>query len=67
MSKNILSLKGSVVGRPETPTPLSLQSILRENVDMPDAPPISKLRETLQVKLPDTYSGNRKELEVFLL
>ncbi|KFY32304.1 hypothetical protein V493_00324, partial [Pseudogymnoascus sp. VKM F-4281 (FW-2241)] len=59
--------KGSVVGRPETPTPSSSQSIPRENVDMPDAPPISELRETLRVKLPDTYSGNRKELEVFLL
>ena len=34
---------------------------------MTDAPIISELRETLRVKLPDTYSGNRKELEVFLL
>ncbi|ELR09840.1 hypothetical protein GMDG_08706, partial [Pseudogymnoascus destructans 20631-21] len=34
---------------------------------MPDAPTINELKETLRVKLPDTYSGNRKELEVFLL
>lgn len=35
---------------------------------MPDAlPAVSELKETLRVKLPDTYSGNRKELEVFLL
>jgi len=34
---------------------------------MPNAPIISELRETLRVKLPNTYSGNRKELEVFLL
>ena len=34
---------------------------------MPNAPIISELRETLCVKLPNTYSGNRKELEVFLL
>ncbi|KFZ18780.1 hypothetical protein V501_01001 [Pseudogymnoascus sp. VKM F-4519 (FW-2642)] len=68
MSKNILSPKGSVIGRAETPTPTSSQNIPPENEDMPDAPPmVSKLRETLQVKLPDTYSGNRKDLEVFLL
>ncbi|KFY28681.1 hypothetical protein V491_00344, partial [Pseudogymnoascus sp. VKM F-3775] len=31
---------------------------------MPDAPPVvSELKETLWVKLPDTFSGNRKELE----
>jgi hypothetical protein len=34
---------------------------------MPDAPKVTELRETLHVKLLDTYSGNRKELEVFLL
>lgn len=68
MSKNILSPKGSVVGRAETPTPTSSQNIPPENEDMPDAPPmVSELRETLRVKLPDTYSGNRKDLEVFLL
>ncbi|KFY06005.1 hypothetical protein V491_08908 [Pseudogymnoascus sp. VKM F-3775] len=31
---------------------------------MPNAPPmVSELKETLWVKLPDTFSGNRKELE----
>ncbi|KFY68871.1 hypothetical protein V496_00694 [Pseudogymnoascus sp. VKM F-4515 (FW-2607)] len=64
-NKNILSPKGSVIGRPKTPTPSSSQ--IKENEEMPDAPPISELRETLRVKLPDTYSGNQKELEVFLL
>ncbi|KFY69528.1 hypothetical protein V496_00167, partial [Pseudogymnoascus sp. VKM F-4515 (FW-2607)] len=49
-------LKGSVIGRPKTPTPLSLQ--IKENEEMPNAPPISELRETLQVKLPNTYSSN---------
>ena len=28
---------------------------------------IMELREILKVKLPDIFSGNRKELEVFLL
>ncbi|KFY69493.1 hypothetical protein V496_00199 [Pseudogymnoascus sp. VKM F-4515 (FW-2607)] len=60
-NKNILSPKGSVIGRPETPTPSSSQ--IKENEEMPDAPPISELRETLRVKLPNTYSSNRKELE----
>ncbi|OBT91356.1 hypothetical protein VE01_10685 [Pseudogymnoascus verrucosus] len=32
---------------------------------MPDAPATSELREALRVKLPNTYSGNRKELEYF--
>ncbi|KFY28959.1 hypothetical protein V491_00242 [Pseudogymnoascus sp. VKM F-3775] len=58
----------AVVGRSETPTPSSSQRIPPENEDMPDAPPmVSELKETLRVKLPDTFSGNRKELEVFLL
>jgi len=34
---------------------------------MPNAPVISELRETLRVKLPNTYSSNQKELKVFLL
>ena len=34
---------------------------------MPNAPIILELRETLRVKLPNTYSSNRKELKVFLL
>ena len=28
---------------------------------------ITELREILKVKLPDIFSGNQKELEVFLL
>ena len=28
---------------------------------------INKFRETLRVKLPDTFSGNRKEFKVFLM
>ncbi|KFY94775.1 hypothetical protein V498_03732 [Pseudogymnoascus sp. VKM F-4517 (FW-2822)] len=69
MSKNILSLKGSVIRRPETPTPSSSQPKDRDGDEgMPNAKPVvTELRETLRVKLLDTYSGNRKELEVFLL
>ena len=33
---------------------------------MKDNEPV-ELKETLRVKLPDTFSGNRKELEIFLL
>ena len=66
--KNILSPQGSIVGRSETPTPSSSQRIPPENEDMPDAPPVvSELKETLWVKLPDTFSSNRKELKVFLM
>ena len=61
----VLSPKGSIVGTPSTPT--SSQRPKPEDEEMTDAPIISELRETLRVKLPDTYSGNRKELEVFLL
>ena len=61
----VLSPKGSVIGTPRMPT--SSQRTKTEDEDMPDAPVISELRETLRVKLPDTYSSNRKELEVFLL
>jgi hypothetical protein len=35
-----------------------------KDTEMPD---ITELRETLRVKLPDTYTGSRKELENFLL
>jgi len=61
----VLSLKGSTVGTPSTPT--SSQRPKPKDEEMPDAPIISELRETLRVKLPNTYSSNRKELEVFLL
>ena len=48
--------------------PSSSQCIPPENEDMPDTPPVvSELKETLWVKLPNTFSSNRKELEVFLL
>ncbi|OAF55947.1 hypothetical protein VC83_08020 [Pseudogymnoascus destructans] len=59
---SVVSSKG------KTPTmPTSSQRSKPENEEMPDAPTINELKETLRVKLPDTYSGNRKELEVFLL
>lgn len=68
MAPTILSLKGSTIGRLETPTPKSSQKTPLLDNEMPDVPPIvSELKEALQVKLPDTFSGNRKELEVFLL
>ncbi|ELR02241.1 hypothetical protein GMDG_05314 [Pseudogymnoascus destructans 20631-21] len=48
---------------PATPTPS--QAIPPDDEDMPDAEPVvTELRETLCVKLPDTYSGNCRELEV---
>lgn len=59
---SVVSSKGK---GPTTPT--SSQKSKPENEEMPDAPAINELRETLRVKLPDTYSGNRKDLEVFLL
>jgi hypothetical protein len=36
---------------------------------MPDAPetPVTELKESLRVKLPDTFSGNRRDLETWLL
>ena len=49
--------------------PKSSQQPDIENEEMTDIPElmITELRETLKVKLPDIFSGNRKELEVFLL
>ncbi|KAG4437579.1 hypothetical protein IFR05_006939 [Cadophora sp. M221] len=40
-----------------------------DDEDMLDAPElaITELRETLRVKLPNTFSGNRRELETWLL
>jgi hypothetical protein len=36
--------------------------------EMPDAVAMTtELRETLRVKLPNTFLGNRKDLKVFLL
>ena len=52
----MLSPKGSVVGVPRTPT--SSQRTRTEDEEMPNAPVISELRETLRVKLPNTYSSN---------
>ena len=64
---DVHSPRGSVIGAPSASTPVP--QIPPENVDMTDAPDpvVTELRETLRVKLPDTFSGNRKELEVFLL
>ncbi|OBT70606.1 hypothetical protein VF21_10657 [Pseudogymnoascus sp. 05NY08] len=59
---SVVSSKGKA---PTTPT--SSQRSKPENEEMPDAPAVNELRETLRVKLPDTYSGNRKDLKVFLL
>ena len=61
----ILSPKGSIIS-------LILKSSQQpdtENEEMTDIPEpmITELREILKVKLPDIFSGNRKELEVFLL
>jgi len=61
----VLSPKGSTVGTPSTLT--SSQRPKPKDEEMPNAPIISELRETLRVKLPNTYSSNRKELKVFLL
>lgn len=65
---------GSTVGSsPPKPTPTIEEEEGSEDEEMPDATPpqqvnvTSELQETLRVKLPDTFSGNRKELEVFLL
>ena len=61
----VLSPKGSTVG-----VPASSKQDKGLDEDMPDAEPIQvslELIETLRVKLPNTYSGNWKELEVFLL
>jgi hypothetical protein len=58
-TSNILSPKGSVVG---------LSPPAQKDEEMLDAEPtVTELRETLRVKLPDTFLGNRKDLEVFLL
>ena len=62
---SVVGSKGKAAAIPTTPT--SSQKSKPENEDMPDAPEVTELRETLRVKLPDTYSGNRKDLEVFLL
>lgn len=37
-----------------------------EDTDMKDATPM-EITETLKVRLPESYSGNRNELETFLL
>jgi hypothetical protein len=63
---------GSTVGTPSASTtstpPKEKQEDRDGDEEMPDAGPVvTELRETLRVKLPDTFSGNRKELEVFLL
>ncbi|KFY32533.1 hypothetical protein V493_00109 [Pseudogymnoascus sp. VKM F-4281 (FW-2241)] len=59
---SVVSSKGK---SPTTPT--SSQKTAPLDDEMPDALAVNELRETLRVKLPDTYSGNRKDLEVFLL
>ncbi|OBT70718.1 hypothetical protein VF21_10640 [Pseudogymnoascus sp. 05NY08] len=59
---SVVSSKGKA---PTTPT--SSQRSKPKNEEMPNALAVNELRETLCIKLPDTYSGNHKDLEVFLL
>lgn len=61
----ILSPKGSVIGTPSSSSK-EKEEVDEEMVDAPE-PTVVDLKETLRVKLPDTFSGNRKDLEVFLL
>ncbi|KAG4441745.1 hypothetical protein IFR05_002788 [Cadophora sp. M221] len=61
----VLSPKGSTINTP-------LFTYKRRDLDdedMPDAleSAITKLKEILRVKLLDTFSGNRRELETWLL
>lgn len=68
--KPVATPTGSTVGTSSaSTTPLKGKKEDRDgDEEMPDVEPaVAELRETLRVKLPDTYSGNRKELEVFLL
>jgi hypothetical protein len=59
MTLNILSLKSSII-RSSLPT--------LKDKEIPDTVAIIiELRETLYIKLPNTFLGNRKDLKVFLL
>ncbi|KFY82598.1 hypothetical protein V498_08535 [Pseudogymnoascus sp. VKM F-4517 (FW-2822)] len=67
---SVVGLKGK--GQAVLATPSTLTSTLLKDRDGDEGMPnaklgVTELRETLRVKLPNTYSGNRKELEVFLL
>jgi hypothetical protein len=59
MALNILSLKGSIVGS-------SLPAL--KDKEIPNTIAITiELRETLYIKLLNTFLRNRKDLKVFLL
>ncbi|KAG4441178.1 hypothetical protein IFR05_003349 [Cadophora sp. M221] len=61
----VLSPKGSTINTPSS----TYKRRDLDDKDMPDAlkPVITELRETLRVKLPDTFSSNHQELETWLL
>lgn len=67
-----MSSKDSTVGR-STPTLQSSNPSTSNrkgdgDIELPDADiKTTELTETLRVKLPDTFSGNRKDLEIFIL
>ena len=65
------SLRVSNVGTPSSsaatqPTPTRVDKD-EEIEDVKPEPLVTELRETLRVKLLDIFSGNRRDLEVFLL
>ena len=64
--REILSPKGSMIGTPSASPPKNNNDDDEVMTEAPE-PVVNRLEETLRVKLLDTFSGNRKDLEVFLL